>query len=258
MLTLVMRADGSSNFAKGNRWGYFPSISAGWVLTEEDFLVDNNFVNFLKLRGSWGQNGNAEIDPFQYMSLIAFNPQNNYRFGNDRNKMRLGGYPAILPNPDVSWETSEQLNIGLDAYFFNSKLQTSIDYYTKTTRDWLLRQPVADVQGPQGAFVNAGDIENKGFELALKWNDNIGDFTYGAHANLSMNENKVTRMGDNSGFIESALVLFPKGPNLFGVLRWDIRCANYTVTKPKVSSKTHNKSVAGQKDFYKVIHSRVT
>jgi len=203
MLTLVMRADGSSNFAKGNQWGYFPSISAGWVLTEEEFLADNNVMNFLKLRASWGQNGNADIDPFQYLSLIAFNPQNNYRFGNDRNKMQLGGYPAILPNTDVSWETSEQLNLGFDAYFFNSRLQTSFDYYTKTTRDWLLRQPVADIQGPQGAYVNAGDIQNKGFELGLKWNDNIGDLTYGAHLNFSRNENKVTRMGDNSGFIES-------------------------------------------------------
>src|SRR5690554_2762854 len=102
MLTLVMRADGSSNFAKGNQWGYFPSVSAGWVITEEDFLKDNSVVDFLKFRASWGQNGNADIDPFQYLSLIAFNKDNNYRFGNDRNKMQLGGYPAILPNEDVS------------------------------------------------------------------------------------------------------------------------------------------------------------
>lgn len=211
LLTLVMRADGSSNFAKGNRWGYFPSISAGWVLTEEEFLADNEVMNFLKLRASWGQNGNHDIDPFQYMSLIAFNPENNYRFGGDRNKMQLGGYPSILPNPDVAWETSEQLNLGFDAYFFNSRLQTSFDYYTKTTREWLLRQPVADVQGPQGAFVNAGDIENKGFELGLKWNDNIGALTYGAHFNLTRNENKVTRMGDNSGFIESNYNIISQG-----------------------------------------------
>ena len=203
MLTLVMRADGSSNFAKGNQWGYFPSISAGWVLTEEEFMADNGALNFLKLRASWGQNGNHDIDPFQYLSLIAFNPENNYRFGSDRNKMQLGGFPSILPNPDVTWETSEQLNIGFDAYFFNSRLQTSFDFYNKITRDWLLRQPVADIQGPQGAFVNAGDIENKGFELGLKWNDKIGSLNYGAHFNLSRNENKVTRMGDNSGFIES-------------------------------------------------------
>src|SRR5690606_25889091 len=144
------------------------SISAGWVLTEEEFMADNGALNFLKLRASWGQNGNHDIDPFQYLSLIAFNPENNYRFGSDRNKMQLGGFPSILPNPDVTWETSEQLNIGFDAYFFNSRLQTSFDFYNKITRDWLLRQPVADIQGPQGAFVNAGDIENKGFELGLK------------------------------------------------------------------------------------------
>lgn len=203
LLTLVMRADGSSNFAKGNRWGYFPSISAGWVITEEEFMRDNSFVDFLKLRASWGQNGNADIDPFQYLSLIAFDPVNNYRFGNDRNKMQLGGYPAILPNMDVSWETSEQLNFGIDAFFLKSKLQATFDLYTKTTRDWLLRAPVADIQGPQGAFVNAGDIENKGFELGLRWSDRIQDFNYSAHFNISQNKNEVTRMGDNTGFIES-------------------------------------------------------
>jgi len=203
MLTLVMRADGSSNFAKGNQWGYFPSVSAGWVITEEDFLKDNSVVDFIKFRASWGQNGNADIDPFQYLSLIAFNKDNNYRFGNDRNKMQLGGYPAILPNEDVSWETSEQLNFGVDAFFLNSRLQATFDVYNKTTRDWLLRAPVADIQGPQGAFVNAGDIENKGYELGLRWSDRIQDFNYSAHFNLSQNKNEVTRMGDNTGFIES-------------------------------------------------------
>ena len=180
MLTLVMRADGSSNFAKGNQWGYFPSISAGWVLSEEAFLADNVVLNFLKLRASWGQNGNHDIDPFQYMSLIAFNPQNNYRFGSDRNKMQLGGYPSILPNLDVAWETSEQLNLGFDANFFNSRLQTSFDYYTKTTRDWLATTSSRRT-GTQGAYVNAGDIQNKG--LVMKWNDNIGALNYGAHFN---------------------------------------------------------------------------
>ena len=139
LLTLVMRADGSSNFAKGKRWGYFPSVSAGWVATEEDFLRDNGVVSFLKLRASWGQNGNADIAPFQYLSLIAFNPQNNYSFGTDRSKMQLGGYPSILPNPDVTWETSEQLNLGIDAYFLNSRLQATFDYYNKKTMDWLVR-----------------------------------------------------------------------------------------------------------------------
>lgn len=211
LLTLVMRADGSSNFAEGNRWGYFPSVSAGWVLTEEGFMADNAIFDFLKLRASWGQNGNADIESYQYLSLIGFDRENNYTFGNDRNKMQLGGYPAILANPNVSWETSEQLNLGLDAYFFGSRLQTSFDKYKKTTMDWLVRPPIADVQGPRGAFVNGGDIVNKGIELALRWNDKVGDFSYGAQFNLSKNKNEVTKLGDNSGYLQSNPSIISQG-----------------------------------------------
>lgn len=204
LLSLVMRADGSSNFAPGKRWGYFPSVSAGWVISDEGFMADNGILDFAKLRASWGQNGNADITKYQYLSLVGFDVQNNYRFGNDRTKMQLGGYPAILANPDVSWETSEQLNLGLDAHFLNSRLQTSFDYYIKTTKDWLVDPPIADVQGPRGAFINGGDVENKGFELALRWNDNIGDLNYGAQFNISKNENKVIKFGDNTGYRESS------------------------------------------------------
>ncbi len=211
LLTLVMRADGSSNFPSGNRWGYFPSISGGWVMTEESFMEDNGVVDFLKLRASWGQNGNASIEPYQYLSLIGFDAENNYRFGNDRSKMQLGGYPAVLPNPDISWETSEQLNLGMDIHFLNSRLQGSFDYYIKTTKDWLVRPDISAVQGPQAAFANAGDIENKGFELALRWNDNVGEFTYGAQFNISKNKNTVTKYGDNTGFMESDASVISQG-----------------------------------------------
>ncbi len=211
LLTLVMRADGSSNFPSGNRWGYFPSISGGWLMTEESFMEDNGVVDFLKLRASWGQNGNASIEPYQYLSLIGFDAENNYRFGNDRSKMQLGGYPAVLPNPDISWETSEQLNLGMDIHFLNSRLQGSFDYYIKTTKDWLVRPDISAVQGPQAAFANAGDIENKGFELALRWNDNVGEFTYGAQFNISKNKNTVTKYGDNTGFMESDASVISQG-----------------------------------------------
>lgn len=211
LMSFVMRADASSNFAPGKQWGYFPSVSAGWVMTEESFLKDNNILDFLKLRASWGQNGNADIDPYQYLSLIGFNVENNYRFGSDRNKMQLGGFPAVLPNPDVSWETSEQLNLGVDAYIMSSKLQLAFDYYIKTTRDWLVQAPIADIMGPNPPFVNAGDIENKGFELGLRWKDNFGDFKYGAHFNVSSNKNEVTKMGDNTGFIESDYNIISQG-----------------------------------------------
>ncbi len=211
LLTFVMRADGSSNFAEGNRWGYFPSVSGGWVLTEEGFMENNGAVDFLKLRASWGQNGNAAIDPFQYLALIGFDAQNNYRFGNDRNQIQLGGYPAILPNSDVSWETSEQLDLGFDVYFLRSRLQLAFDYYNKETKDWLVRRPQPAIYGAEAPFYNGGDIVNKGFELAVRWNDSLGDFSYGAHFNLTKNDNEVTRLGNASGFIQSAGSIISQG-----------------------------------------------
>lgn len=211
LLTLVMRADGSSNFAEGNRWGYFPSASAGWVVTEEDFLANNEVIDFLKLRASWGQNGNADIDPFQYLGLIGFNPENNYRFGDDRNEMQLGGFPAILPNPDVTWETSEQLDIGFEVYFMRSRLQLTFDYYKKETKDWLVRKPMPAIYGAEPPFYNGGDIENKGIELVLRWNDSVGDLDYGAHFNISKNDNEVTRLGNATGYIESAGSIISQG-----------------------------------------------
>lgn len=203
LLTLVMRADGSSNFAEGNRWGYFPSVSGGWVLTEEGFLENSNTIDFLKLRASWGQNGNAAIDPFQYLALIGFDAQNNYRFGDSRTDVQLGGYPSILPNPDVAWETSEQLDLGFDAYFLRSRLQMAFSYYVKETKDWLVRKPQPQIFGADAPYYNGGDIENKGIELSLRWNDKIGDFSYGAQFNITKNDNEVTRLGNASGFIQS-------------------------------------------------------
>ncbi|MGM0376754.1 MAG: TonB-dependent receptor [Bacteroidota bacterium] len=211
LLTLVMRADGSSNFARGNRWGYFPSVSAGWVMTEEGFLQNNGIVDFLKLRVNLGQNGNSDIDPFQYLALVGFDKDNNYRFGSNRDVMQLGGYPAILPNPDVSWETSEQLNVGVDANFLDSRLQLILDYYNKTTKDWLVRQPLPAIFGAQAPYYNGGDIVNEGFELSLRWNDRIGEFNYGAHFNIAKNENEVTRLGNASGFIQSEGSIISQG-----------------------------------------------
>jgi TonB-linked SusC/RagA family outer membrane protein len=211
LLTLVMRADGSSNFAEGKRWGYFPSVSAGWVLTEEGFMQDLGVFDFLKLRASWGQNGNADIAAFQYLSLIGFDDENNYTFGADKNKQQLGGYPSILPNPDVTWETSDQIDVGFDAHFLNSRLQVAFDYYNKTTMDWLVEAPVLDTDGPNPPFVNEGDIVNKGFELALRWNDNIGEFNYGAHFNISQNTNEVTKLGNAKGIIESEPNIISQG-----------------------------------------------
>ncbi|HNW49508.1 MAG TPA: TonB-dependent receptor [Prolixibacteraceae bacterium] len=201
MASLVMRADGSSNFARGHRWGYFPSVSAGWVVTNEDFMKPvTDVMGFLKLRASWGQNGNADIDNFQYLATIAFDMDSYYYF-NDKNNPSIGAYPDILPNEEVTWETSEQLDFGADARFFKSRLGLIFDWYKKTTKDWLVVAPQLASYGTGAPFINGGDVENKGFEVALNWNDKKKSFKYDASLSLAMNKNKVTRIDNEEGII---------------------------------------------------------
>lgn len=201
MATAVLRIDGSSKFARGHRWGYFPSVSAGWAISEEAFMESTkSWMDFLKIRASWGQNGNQDIDGFQYLSTIAFGGA-DYTFGPDKTVLTSGGYPDILANPDVTWETSEQLDFGLDARFLNNRLGVNFDYYIKDTKDWLLVAPMLDSFGTGAPFVNGGDVRNQGYEISLNWNDHISDFEYSATLNLAHNKNKVTRIANAEGII---------------------------------------------------------
>ena len=212
MASLTMRADGSSNFARGNRWGYFPSASAGWVMTNESFMEDaKSWMDFLKLRASWGQNGNAAIAPFQYQTTFAFDASNGYYFDSGKKVQTVGGYADILANPDVTWETSEQLNIGLDSRFLNSRLGLTFDWYVKTTKDWLVTAPISGVWGLNPPAVNGGDIENRGFEVALNWNDKVGEFNYGATVNFAHNKNEVTRIANAEGIIHGDANVLSQG-----------------------------------------------
>jgi len=212
MLSLVMRADGSSNFASGNRWGYFPSVSAGWVMSNESFMENtSSWMNFLKLRASWGQNGNSSISNFQYLATVAFDSSNAYSFGNSKTSQSIGGYADILPNKDITWETSEQLNIGADARFIDSKLGVAFDWYQKTTKDWLVQAPTLASYGTGAPYINGGDVENKGFELALNWNDNVGELRYGVNLNLSHNKNEVTRIANGEGIIHGDANVLSQG-----------------------------------------------
>jgi len=212
MVSLVMRADGSSNFARGNRWGYFPSVSAGWVMSNESFMENtSSWMNFLKLRASWGQNGNSSIANFQYLATVAFDSSNAYSFGNSKTSQSIGGYADILPNKDITWETSEQLNIGADARFIDSKLGVAFDWYQKTTIDWLVQAPTLASYGTGAPYINGGDVENKGFELALNWNDNVGELRYGVNLNLSHNKNEVTRIANGEGIIHGDANVLSQG-----------------------------------------------
>lgn len=204
MLSVVLRADGSSNFMRGHRWGYFPSVSAGWVMTNEPWMQDTkDWLSFFKLRGSWGQNGNCNIANFQYVATISLNAP--YYF-NDKNKQDTGAYPDILPNKDVKWETSEQLDFGFDARFFKSRLGLSFDWYNKTTKDWLVVAPALESYGTGAPYINGGDIRNTGYEVLLSWNDSPSkDFSYGASVSFSNNVNTVTRLANSEGIIHGPL-----------------------------------------------------
>ena len=211
LLTLVMRADGSSNFGPGHRWGTFPSVAIGWVATNESFMAGTSqWLDFLKLRASWGQNGNQSVSPFQYLSLISIHESADY-FGADKSTALTGAYPSVLPNPDVSWETSEQINFGLDTRFFKDRLDFTFDLYRKTTKDWLIDAPVLASNGISSQLINGGDVQNKGIEVGLKWRDNIGKVNYSVGANLSHNKNKVTRIANTEKIIHGATEILGEG-----------------------------------------------
>ena len=211
LLSATMRADGSSNFAKKNRWGYFPSVSAGWVITKEDFMSSTSSVlNFAKLRASWGQNGNQAIPNFIYSSQIAY-VFPGYFFGDTKPVSGTTAYPERVTNPDIKWETSEQLNFGIDTKMFDSKLGITLDWYKKTTKDWLVEAPVLGTFGAGAPYINGGNIENTGIELSVNWNDKVGDFKYGITLSGAHNKNEVTKIANTDGIIHGPSNVLSQG-----------------------------------------------
>ena len=207
MLSLILRRDGSSNFMRGHRWGTFPSVSAGWVVSNEDWW-NGNVVNFLKLRGSWGQNGNCNIDNFQYLSTISVGaPTGGYSFytGPTSQNSGTGAFADKLANPDITWETSQQLDLGFDARLFGSKLNVAFDWYQKDTKNWLVNAPIMGHFGANAPYINGGDVRNTGLELALNWNDaRSQDFSYSVGVNAAYNKNIVTRIANDEGIIHGS------------------------------------------------------
>ena len=221
MATVTLRYDGSSIFNKGKRWGWFPSVSAGWVISNEKFMEGTkSWLDFLKIRASWGQNGNNRISKYQYLATIAQSGSkgdSGYKFSDSMDvtlngKPNVGAYADIVPNPDVTWETSEQLDLGFDARFLNSRLGLTFDWYKKTTKDWLIVGPRIAIEGTNPAYINGGDVENTGIEIALTWNDKIGkDFSYNIGVNLATNKNEVTRIANENGYINGASSILSQG-----------------------------------------------
>ena len=214
MLSAIMRADGNSKFAPGQRWGYFPSVSAGWVISNESFMEDlQGKIDFLKLRAGWGQNGNAgSVGNFQWQGTFQFGPYGNYSFNSNKDGYTSGAYPSRLENLDLTWETSEQMNIGLDARFLNSRLNFTFDYYQKKTKDLLVQVPIDASTGFSTMWSNAGTVKNEGFEVALAWHDQIGkDFNYNIGWNMAYNKNKVTEVNSSQKYNNGGNDLLSQG-----------------------------------------------
>jgi TonB-linked SusC/RagA family outer membrane protein len=201
LLNATFRADASSKFARGHRWGYFPSVSAGWVMTNESFMAGlTNIFDQLKLRASWGQVGNQNILSFGYISPVTYSG-GAYPFGTVEGGLLPGAYQNRLGNPDVKWETSEQTNIGLDARLLDGRLTMTLDSYNKTTKDWLVQAPVLATAGAEAPWINGGSVTNKGIELMLSYSDEIGRLRYTVSGNGAYNKNTVSDITTADGII---------------------------------------------------------
>ncbi|MDD3908956.1 MAG: TonB-dependent receptor [Proteiniphilum sp.] len=184
MLTANFRADASSRFAEKNRWGYFPSLSVGWKLSEEQFMKKHDWLSDLKLRGSIGQLGNQEIANYAYLTLIR----------KDGDKYLISRYG----NPDLKWETTTQYNIGIDAGIFRNRLYFTADYFQKYTTDILLPISLPSIVGDvQPTIVNAGEVSNRGWEFGIMLRNSESAFKYNINANLSTVKNRVEKLHPN-------------------------------------------------------------
>lgn len=195
LLTVSMRADGSSRFGEENRFGYFPSIGAGWQISEEAFMEDVDLISNLKLRGSWGVIGNDKISA--YPSVASVTTNQNAVFGAPGSEgLQFGATLGELANPQVKWEETEQWDVGLNIGLFEDQLSAEVDYYSRTTSGILVRVPIPDYIGVNTApVVNAAEVLNSGFEAQVSWAQSLGDFSYQVSVNGSTTNNEVKSLG---------------------------------------------------------------
>jgi len=206
MATATVRRDGSSRFGSNNRWGIFPSISAGWNINKEGFLSDARWIDALKLRASWGRNGNENIGDFRFLSTISTYGL-SYPFGSQDLTAGLfpGGAQTTLSNPDLKWETSQQTDLGIDFRFLNM-FSVTLDLYDKLTKDLLVTTSIPMFLGNNAPLGNAGNVRNSGVELGLEFKQQFGPWFVSADANVSFNRNMVTYVGTDTGYVSGSTV----------------------------------------------------
>lgn len=206
MITATVRRDGSSRFGPNNRYGTFPSVSVGWNVSNESFLRDVRWLDALKLRASWGQNGNENIGDFAYLATISTYGL-SYPFGSQitTGDLAVGAAPTKVVNPDLKWETSEQTDIGVDLHLFGC-LGFTFDYYVKQTKDLLVTTPVPLMLGNSFPTANAGNVRNSGVEFAVDFQRQFGKWNIAVNGNISYNKNRVTYVGTDTGYVTGATV----------------------------------------------------
>ena len=216
-----IRTDGSSRFAKGHKWGVFPSFSAAWRISEEGFMKNLGFVDNLKLRASWGQTGNERIDAFMY--LPQYNTSNVVMNGS----LVSAVYQKKMANPDVTWETVEQTNIGLDFGFLNNMIYGELDWYSKDTKDILLALGIPHFIGLDAPEQNAGVVRNSGIEAMVGFRKTFGEFTFNTSFNLAYNKNEwIDRGGDDKNISGYNIQTIGSPLNAFYIYQADGLIAN--------------------------------
>ncbi|WP_300132828.1 TonB-dependent receptor [uncultured Barnesiella sp.] len=216
LASFTIRRDENSRFAKGYRAGIFPAFSLAWRPTQEEFFPQNNVLSDLKVRYSWGQNGNANIPSlYPAYSTYIFNTGNGaYDISGTNSSTTSGITLSSTGNPELKWETTYQHNIGADFQFFSGALGLSADYYIKKTKDMLTIPPALDVAGENAAmWLNTGSMENKGWEIALSYNSpSYGDFSWNGSINVAQYKNKLLELNSRQNFIGGDQRLIPGQP----------------------------------------------
>ena len=212
-LTAVFRADGSSKFAPGNQWGYFPAGAIAWTPTKEKFMENIKFISDAKLRTSYGVSGNNRVGDFAYRSTIASNTNNSYAFGNT---YEVGSVPGGLGNEDLKWESTATTDVGLDVSFFDSRLELTADYYRKITSDLLLNAQLPGHLGYLSGIKNIGKTSNTGWEFSLS-NVNIDNkiFKWNTSFNIAFNENKLLALTENQYSLQTAVAYDTNSAGIF-------------------------------------------
>ena len=211
MAQFTIRRDGSSRFGSNNKYGTFPSLSVGWNIMNESFMKPtNSWLNNLKLRASWGKNGNDNIGDFAYTTLTASGGSSNYYYGQTAS-MVYGSKADRLANEDLKWEESEQTDIGLDFGFWHNKLTFSVDYYVKKTNGMIIDMPIPSYVGEKRPLANVGDMENSGWEFEVSYKWNIRDARFAVKGNASYLKNKLKNIGNDTGFLNYGISQFSDG-----------------------------------------------